>query len=297
MILSSPSVTLHASSLPTPLAHLRQTAAGGTVLAVFARSAYLDLDGRIVALASSDLARGPVTITLRESGSLHPVVPGAAVNLADGELHIGDVAVDLSGAAAWDPTLPPAPPSMTGVVLAAREVAAAEILISAPEESIAPLLASTTLTGPLLQPLSRGLTAIDALLTGREDQATVLPVIAQDVAGRGPGLTPSGDDLLIGIVLALWLWPGIAAAVEGSARAVRDLLVNAARPRTTRISGAYLEAARLGQAAEPWHVLVASLHRSPAETRRAVRRLLRIGETSGADTLTGFCWAWRRVPG
>jgi hypothetical protein len=186
---------------------------------------------------------------------------------------------------------------MTGIVLAAREVAAAEILTSAPEESVAALLASTTPTGPLLGPLSRGLTAIDALLAGREDPVTVLPVIARDVAGRGPGLTPSGDDLLVGIVLALRLWPGIASSLDGGAQAARDLLVNAAQPRTTRISSAYLETARQGQAAEPWHVLVTSLHRSPAETRRAVRRLLRIGETSGADTLTGFCWAWRRVPG
>jgi len=70
--------------------------------------------------------------------------------------------------------------------------------------------------------------------------------------------------------------------------------VDAARPKTTRISGAYLDAARRGWAAEPWHALIHALD-DAAAMRTAVRRLARVGETSGADALTGFSWAWRRL--
>jgi hypothetical protein len=293
----SPPITLHAATIAAPLARLRRAEAGGIVLAVFERSAYLDLDGGIAVLASADLPRGPLNITLREPGTLPAVAPRAPVALSNGMARLGNVAVDLAGAEVWNPALPRAPQGMTAGLRAAREVACAEVSTSAPEGSIAPLLSSATQAGPLLLPLSRGLAAIGALLEGREDPANVLPVIMRDVAGRGPGLTPSGDDLLAGIVLALSLWPGIAAAFDGGAPAAGDLLTNAARPRTTRISAAYLDAARQGHGAEPWHILVRSLQRTPEETRRAVRRLLRLGETSGADTLTGFCWAWRRAPG
>jgi hypothetical protein len=74
---------------------------------------------------------------------------------------------------------------------------------------------------------------------------------------------------------------------------MRETLAAAAISRTTRISGAYLEAARHGWAGEPWHALARSLSGPPDLLRGAVRRLLRIGETSGADALTGFCWVWR----
>jgi hypothetical protein len=34
--------------------------------------------------------------------------------------------------------------------------------------------------------------------------------------------------------------------------------------------------------------------RDEAALRASIGHLLRVGETSGADALTGFCWAWAR---
>ena len=302
------SIVLQAGSLPTPLAGLRAATSSGAVLATFERSAYLDLDGRIVALASADLARGPLSISLRESGPLPTVSTGAVVRLAGGELRVGAITVDLHTASAWDPLLPPAPLPDDATAVS-RQAVIDEVLASAPDGSIVPLLVSEPHRaqlaasppimsaappgGPLLGALSRGLASLEELLAGQAEPARILPAIAGEIAGRGPGLTPSGDDLLVGICYALTVWPRLVA---GDARTVRELLVGAARPRTTRISAAYLDAARDGLAAEPWHVLIRSLGGPAAETRAAVRRLLLVGETSGADALTGFCWAWRRLP-
>ncbi len=298
------SVTLRAVSLPAPLVDLRRIVSGGSILAMFERSAYLDLDDRIVALASADLARGPLTITTGDFRPFQGAAIAGSVTLAAGELRIGPIAVDLHAAALWDPTLPTtqggANGSPAGTAPVAREAAIAELLVGAPDGSIAALLESapTVEHAParkaFLEALSRGLEAIADLLTGKGDSRVVARAVATEIAGRGPGLTPSGDDLLIGILHALTVWPRLAGA--RAAASVRDLLVDAVRPRTTRISGAYLEAARHGWAAEPWHTLIHSFSESPASTRAAVRRLLHIGETSGADALTGFCWAWRGVP-
>jgi hypothetical protein len=92
---------------------------------------------------------------------------------------------------------------------------------------------------------------------------------------------------------ALTLWPGLASHAGGLG--ARTAIAEAARDRTTRISAAYLEAAGAGLATDPWHTLVRSLIQPSGVLRAAVRGMLAVGETSGADALTGFCWAWRRL--
>ncbi len=289
------SARIAATMLPTSLDDLRSATVGGRVLAAFERSAYLDLDGRVVALASANLAAGPLTINIKPFGRLRGLVPGREVTLSAGLLHVGAVAIDLRPASMWDPELAADGAATFARAPAARRAAVEELLAGAPDGSIAALLMPEPPAGGLLQALGRGLDALGELFSGRGRPDTVAQTIGQDIAGRGPGLTPSGDDLLIGILHALVVWPELVEA--GKARDVRDLIATAARSRTTRISGAYLEAAGHGWAAEPWHALVRAFRDSPAATRVAVRRLLRIGETSGADALTGFCWAWRRGAG
>ncbi len=288
-----------ATTLPAPLDDLRRITARGTVLAAFERSAYLDLNNRIVALASAHLPAGPLVIAVRDFEPLRALRAPTLVTLRDGRLHVGSTTVDLDGARTWDPSLAADGDAMLGPAPAARDAAMNELLAGAPAESIVNLLAPKRPASAhpthtaLLKALDRGLGAIADVLSGRCPFDAAAEIIGGDIAGRGPGLTPSGDDLLIGVLHALTVWPRLAGAAN--APAVRTVIVNAARPRTTRISGAYLDAAGHGWAAEPWHALVRSFREPPASTRAAVRRLLCIGETSGADALTGFCWAWCRL--
>jgi hypothetical protein len=280
-------LTGRATWLAAPLADLTRRALSGTVLAVFQHSAYLDLDGRIVALVEAGLARGPFTITVDTLAGVTEISQTEPVTLDQGRLRIGAAEIDLTAAGLWDPVLPaPAPGAPQRVV---REAAVEELLAAAPVGSITPLLDAMPPAGPLLGPLSQGLAMLADLLDDPGSNEQAYRAAAQRMAGRGPGLTPSGDDLLMGIVLALRTWPHAARATG-----VADRLVDAAMPKTTRISAAYLDAARRGSAGEPWHALIRGLH-DAAAARAAVRRLARVGETSGADALTGFCWVWRRL--
>ena len=110
------------------------------------------------------------------------------------------------------------------------------------------------------------------------------------LVGAGPGLTPSGDDVLCGVLLGLRLHP------RGSARHLTDLW-QAVRPRltaTTSLSAALLREAADGYAAEPvtrlLHLLAAPGRASSLEVAaaEAVRAVLAIGHTSGADLLGGL---------
>ncbi len=99
--------------------------------------------------------------------------------------------------------------------------------------------------------------------------------------GCGPGLTPSGDDMLIGALAILY--------ATGLASPQRPFLPPADQLAhlTTSVSCCYLNSARHGTFSTP----VLRLLRRWQSTRcaqSAVRRLLNIGHTSGADTLVGM---------
>ena len=97
------------------------------------------------------------------------------------------------------------------------------------------------------------------------------------LAGRGAGLTPAGDDVLVGILHALWVWGW------PSAWAMR--LAAEAAPHTTTLSANLLYAAAEGEASWLWHDVVAG---RPG----AVAALLAVGHTSGADAWAGFVAAY-----
>lgn len=112
-----------------------------------------------------------------------------------------------------------------------------------------------------------------------------LAVLARAWGGRGPGLTPYGDDLLAGALLATRARRGPAAAphLAGLASAVS----------TTAVAAAFLRWAALGQCIEPAHAwLGAAADRDQVGMARAAGRLSAIGASSGHGLLTGMTLAF-----
>jgi hypothetical protein len=135
-------------------------------------------------------------------------------------------------------------------------------------------------------------TDLEALETAlaRGDAATAA-IIAARIAGLGPGLTPSGDDLLAG-ALAFMSWAEVAGQWVDGAR-VRSAIRRAAVPRTTRLAGQLLTAAARGHVAAPLAGLLASLLARDATFPPGLASLLSIGATSGGDMLGGVRMAGR----
>jgi len=113
---------------------------------------------------------------------------------------------------------------------------------------------------------------------------------AESLVGLGPGLMPSGDSMISGLLLALRLLGG---ATAGGTRAVwlADWLSAAvtcyAQQRTTPLAASLLHCAARGQAAEEVSAVLRSFAgQEPAEL--AARRLLAAGEQAGADLAWGL---------
>lgn len=113
-----------------------------------------------------------------------------------------------------------------------------------------------------------------------------------DLLGQGPGATPSGDDLLVGLLLTL-----ARLSTPGARRrtlAIGQRLLEHAETRTGRLSAAHLAQAAKGRAAAPTAAALASLLTAPVSTPTVpdpVKTLLDRGHTSGVDLLAGVLTA------
>ena len=118
------------------------------------------------------------------------------------------------------------------------------------------------------------------------DEPQGLPRLLAQVVGRGPGLTPAGDDVLVGMLAALRLAPSTQAAAHAAilARSVEPLLAS-----TTDLSAHLLRQAARGLFGRALHELVSALadDTAPDPLRERIARVLAIGATSGADACAG----------
>lgn len=95
--------------------------------------------------------------------------------------------------------------------------------------------------------------------------------------GLGPGLTPSGDDFLVGFMAAL----GMNGEQEFLSLLCGEIERNLMK--TNDISAAYLSHACQGEFSEPFHCLF-----STEETVAAVNQVASVGHSSGTDALAGI---------
>jgi len=116
-----------------------------------------------------------------------------------------------------------------------------------------------------------------------------LSTMTTRLAGLGGGLTPAGDDILVGAMLAAW----IIHSPETAKRLAHEI-ASLAVPLTTSLSGAWVRAAARGEAGITWHRFLNDLlEGGAAKIWRDTSRLLATGASSGADALAGFLGVFR----
>lgn len=119
---------------------------------------------------------------------------------------------------------------------------------------------------------------IDGLIAN--DPSTYMAGV-KGLSGRGSGLTPTGDDVLMGIVYGLWVWHPYR--FRRTRREWMKMIPATAVSRTNTLSANFIRAAVDGEASWQWHDLVNG-------RSYAVERILSIGHTSGADAWAGFMY-------
>ena len=113
--------------------------------------------------------------------------------------------------------------------------------------------------------------------------------------GFGKGLTPDGDDYLLGYLAALWLWQLPAPLADHQYRLQQAIDQHA--HNTTDISRHYLERALQGHFSEPICQLLAQLVGSASAMTIAscAEQVMQFGATSGVDCLAGMLHGFRTL--
>lgn len=269
-------VTSHLSaiSISSTVAAFLQKPRHGTVLATFARSCYLDLEGSIVAVVAEELLNGPLNIVIRtdHTSSFEPLAVGSAVTASPEVIRVeGWASISLLDATRWDPTIRPWSAGDIARITENLGVLAGRVFAEAPAAGV--------------KQIESALAALRSALSSRTPAS--VRSAAERLAGLGSGLTPSGDDVLVGALVALAAVPDPDAGDS-----LRSAIADGTANRTTRISDAYLQAAARGEASQAWHRLLAALAgKSTEEVIAAARGVMAFGETSGVDMLAGFLLA------
>lgn len=109
---------------------------------------------------------------------------------------------------------------------------------------------------------------------------------AQSLVGLGPGVTPSGDDILVGFLAGLWSVSGRNPLRQTFIRSFGEGLLLIAW-RTNEISRTYLYHASQGQFSSPLSTLVERIV-TGADVEYAIQDAMRVGHSSGMDSVTGL---------
>ena len=109
-----------------------------------------------------------------------------------------------------------------------------------------------------------------------------------ELIGYGAGLTPDGDDFLLGYLASLWPWQRLGA-ISAHLKLLRPAIKSQLH-QTTSISRHYLELALQGHYSESIdNLTIVLIHGSPpADVKRSAINVMKFGSSSGADCLGGF---------
>ena len=213
---------------------------------------------------------------------------GMAV-LTDGSslsIPAASLAIGLSTATGWTPTMAalsqPSAGERSALAARALELGAA----NAPLIGLGPLLVA--LAGGFSRPATRLVETtvaaladlIEALQAGQAGRAVERAAL---LVGLGPGATPSGDDLLVGVAA------GLLATAHPLAGPFAARLAASAAGRTTALAETYLWHAARGEFAERvQRTAAAVLSGDVIETGAAINDCMAWGASSGADLLVGM---------
>lgn len=235
-------------------------------------------DNTIIALVALRHGHGPFHIVIPDK-LINRVIHNHSTDVVSwqqGCLRFGRIWIDLSQAVPWNPRLP--------------------LLRQLPTVAL-PSLYEITKQFP-----SSALETGAAALTHRAQQGKewlqsgILQAdshrIADGVgllAGLGPGLTPAGDDFLVGLLVALHSLVLEQASQQTIGRDWHESIAEQAARSTTRLSAAWLRHAGQGRFGETWHYLINALNRHSADAiTAAAHRILTTGASSGVDAMSGF---------
>jgi hypothetical protein len=275
----------------------------GRVHSVFRRACNIETDDgplvTVLAQGQGNLPHG-IRSALPEAADFRALLSVGYAVVADGvcvRIPQAGITMDLSGASVWHCGL------AAGIVdLDSDETLSALLLVrailekQAPPSGFAPLLLrdedpDSLLDRAMQKRLRHTLPLLEAA-TVSLNPANAAQALAE-LIGLGSGLTPSGDDFIVGYLAALFSRHSRAQVLQPFLAALSDTLARLVASGNL-ISRQFILDALEGEFSESLAELVSAISaRDGARLRASAAQLVRIGHSSGADSLTGLLFGLR----
>jgi hypothetical protein len=261
------------------------------VAALFERSFYLRAGDLFVCVGEPAIGNGPLTL-IADMRAAHPGLhPGQPAHIMESHIAVGPVTFTCERSETWHPPHWPRAAAPERLV-SARDALVHRAAAYAPAEGFGTILTDATAPPTPFARIARRRFAqlrswlVESVAAG-STPGSADPV--RDLVGLGPGLTPSGDDALVGALALLdALAPDHAHAARmraNLARAVGDLPAGLTSP----LSHCFLRVAAAGHVGESLHAAVSACVTGDADA--AIAALCGIGHSSGWDMLAGIATA------
>lgn len=284
---------------PTTLKILKEGAVG-EVHSVFERAFNVLIGGELVGIARGDVSKGPFNITIDLSSDIDArsfVRKGMRVSVAGDSLVIGEeLTILLKGAEVWEPRR--GVTKALDVESVRRNLTLARELAGGREEGLGQLVphvesivSGAPFDDPQLNQVSRvALPHITVLASAvKSGDLRLVRQSAKNLVGLGPGLSPSTDDMLAGLMAGLrWTVNSFRGDVARVDEINRTIVTHVAGD-TTLLSQQLLKHAARGEVNEAvGGLLEAILAGEPKDVKVAAEKVLAIGESSGVDISVGI---------
>jgi hypothetical protein len=262
-----------------------------TVMGVTSRGLFLRLVPAWVVFISSETQRGPLVLNCPgQAKALGQIAAGESASVVPGRISFpaSGVVINTRQATPWQaPSLPSGLLSPEGRREKLRLVAG---LLHArqpasPLLGLLPLLVNTAQPLPPPHAFAAQIDALRRAFVDRQNEGIISAL--GGFLGMGGGLTPSGDDLVMGCILALSRWGGCLAP-ELQVAAIALPLLPLAYQQTTTLSANLIECASQGQADERLLLALDGILSDDPDPPTCAAALAAWGNTSGHDALVGM---------
>jgi hypothetical protein len=265
------------------------------VAAVFERSFYLRSGDLFVCVGEPAIGNGPLTLIADMRVARLGLHPGQPAIVADNRIAIGAMTFTCEGCEPWRPLSWPQAVGQHALARA-RETVVQRAATGAPAEGFGRAIAEAERPHDAFACIARRRLArlrswLAESIAARGAPATAAPV--RDLVGLGPGLTPSGDDVLIGALALL----DALTEDHADARAMRANLAHAvghlSAGLTSPLSHCFLRVAAAGHIGECLHAAVSLCVDGDGDA--AIAAIRDICHSSGWDMMAGIVTALAAV--
>lgn len=284
-------VIISASSLGQFAKGLLHRQENAVLAGISSHGLYLRSPDDTILFLSFEKFRGPLTVNMnRNQATMPEIKPDSPVFLSSTKITFpgAGIQISLENAGVWNAPLPSG--RLPAEISRSRLESTIKQTLRLTERNDYQNLLNSVLPGntvgiPDLPGFDKHLYQYLVLLENKKLEGAISEL--SGLLGLGPGLTPLGDDYLLGVILTLNRWEGALIPVQGLEQLNNDLL-SAAGEKTTSLSASLLACAIEGAADERLLAVLDPLFAGEESSPQDLEDLLKWGSSSGIAVLAGM---------